>query len=63
MNSIFSRWPDRWAFRAGVRRRIWKRLAAQIKHGMPLDQALRLQRDRSAAKPAGRVFSAIYAGQ
>ena len=61
MNSIFSRWPDRWAFRAGVRRRIWKRLAAQIKHGMPLDQALRLQRDRSAAKPAGRVFSAIYA--
>ena len=60
MNALF-RWLDRWNFRAVVRRRIWKRLAAQIKHGMPLDQALRLQRDRSAAKPAGRVFGAIYA--
>ena len=57
----FLQWIDRWSFRASVRRRVWKRLAAQIRHGMPLDQALRLQRDRSAAKPVGRVFSAIYA--
>lgn len=62
MNIHFSRWLDRWAFRAGVRRRIWKRLAAQIRHGMPLDQALRLQRDRATAKhaPIGRVITEIY---
>ena len=60
MTSFF-RWRDRWTFRAGIRRRIWKRLAAQIKHGMPLDQALRLQCDRSATKPAGKIFSMIYA--
>lgn len=57
----FLQWIDKWSFRASVRRRVWKRLAAQIRHGMPLDQALRLQRDRSAAKPVGRVFTAIYA--
>lgn len=51
----------RWAFNGTVRMRTWKKIAAQLRQGLDLDQSLRIMRDRAADKksPLARVFGSM----
>lgn len=61
MNFDFKDWRAKQSFSAAVRRRVWKKVAVQIKHGIPFYRAIQMLLDRARRnkRPEARIFEHI----
>ena len=58
---LLARYMDRLVFGSTVRQRTWKKLAAQLRNGIPLNEALQIVRDQALRRKArvGQVYATI----